>query len=98
MSGPGGSSRPPRGAGPAAHRGERRGRLAERFQTLLHQAKGEADVTLLERLGSDSAAVQREVEELLDEFATSSQEVLSKLSHQAGLQNVPAHLARPPLP
>jgi hypothetical protein len=68
--------------------------LAERFQKLLHQAKGEADVTLLERLSSDAAGVEAEVSELLDEFATSSQDVLVKLSQQAALQNVPADLAR----
>jgi len=68
--------------------------LADKFAKLLKQAKGTADVSLLQRLATESAAVQAEVEALLGEFGASSQEVLAKLSAEAGMKNVPADLAK----
>lgn len=59
--------------------------LAERLNTLLKQAKGEADVTLLARLETEAKAVESEVTALLGEFRGASQQVLMTLSRQAAI-------------
>ena len=59
--------------------------LASRLDTLLHQAKGETTVTLLERLESEAKAVESEVGDLLTQFQAQSQAVLLKLSRQGAL-------------
>jgi hypothetical protein len=59
--------------------------LAGRLETLLKQAKGEADVTLLSRLETEAVEVQREVDTLMGQFRASSQEVLMQLNRQAAM-------------
>src|SRR4029079_19254555 len=61
--------------------------LAKKLSELLHQAKGEADVTLLARLESDAKAVEAEVNSNLATFRAESQKVLNALSRQAAIAN-----------
>jgi hypothetical protein len=67
--------------------------LASRLQKLLHEAKGEAEVTLLKRLESDALQVQQEVEGLVGQFRTASQDVLMQLNRQAAMGGQRADLA-----
>jgi hypothetical protein len=66
--------------------------LASRLETLLKQAKGEADLTLLGRLETEAKAVETEVAGLLGEFRGASQQVLMSLSRQAALGGVKVDL------
>jgi hypothetical protein len=68
--------------------------LAARLEKLLKQAKGEADSTLLSRLETEAAEVQREVDALVAQFRGSSQEVLLRLNHQAAMGGQRADLAK----
>jgi hypothetical protein len=68
--------------------------LAARFEKLLKQAKGEADPSLLSRLETEAAEVQRELDGLVAEFRASSQDVLLRLNHQAAMGGQRADLAK----
>ncbi len=59
--------------------------LAARLQKLLHEAKGEADVTLLSRLQTEAGEVERDVSSALGQFRAESQRVLMTLNRQAAM-------------
>lgn len=59
--------------------------LANKLGDILHQAKGEADVTLLSRLETNAKSVEDEVTGLMSQFRAQSQEVLMTLSRQAAI-------------
>jgi hypothetical protein len=68
--------------------------LATKFGKLVKQAKGEADVTILQRLATDAQSLQQELGYLLDGFNGASREVLVRLSQQAGLSGKAVDLAK----
>ncbi|MBX3031368.1 MAG: hypothetical protein KF809_14565 [Chloroflexi bacterium] len=67
--------------------------LAGRLETLLKQAKGEKEVSLLSRLETEAVEVQREVDTLMGQFRTSSHEVLMQLNRQAAMGSQKVDLA-----
>ena len=67
--------------------------LAGRLEKLLKQAKGEAESSLLSRLETEAAEVQRELNDLVAQFRASSQDVLLRLNHQAAMGGQRADLA-----
>ena len=67
--------------------------LATRLEKILKEAKGEAGKSTLQRLATDTEALQGEVNALLSEFSAQAPQVLGTLSKQAGLTGRAVDLA-----